>query len=460
MASHSHTIGLRRLVEWCVVGLLALLLVRTWHVEWFEVQSGSMAPTLLGPHSDIACSHCGFVYQVDGADSNRALRKAVCPNCFTAGNELSRYAVARGDRLLVNKAAFVLRDPRRWDVVALRHPEHPSIVLVKRIVGLPGEQITLAHGDVFVNGAIASKPLAILRQMATTVYDGQADHATGHARWRGAHPTHWQTMTGGWSCLIDAGTTRPDEIDWLVYHHERMLGGGVREPAAISSIVGYNQPRPVLKSYDVAELLLSFRIDAFGAGQLWLRVGDAGNPNVVLEPARGRVGVGLLGGPIEWTNLPGTWPRFGGWKVELAVADQQMVLAVDGEVVLSHPLEESQASAFTTPASTKSASTTPVAIGAANLTVGLAELVLSRDVYYEPARGSERSEYQLGPDEYLVLGDNSPVSSDSRMWHAAARVDRSLLVGRAFFVHQPSRASTVAGWPIQVPDFAKIRYIR
>jgi signal peptidase I len=50
---------------------------------------------------------------------------------------------------------------------------------------------------------------------------------------------------------------------------------------------------------------------------------------------------------------------------------------------------------------------------------------------------------QLGPDEYLMLGDNSPKSKDGRLWgnsRGAPRrhaVPRKSLVGKAFYIYWP-----------------------
>ena len=51
--------------------------------------------------------------------------------------------------------------------------------------------------------------------------------------------------------------------------------------------------------------------------------------------------------------------------------------------------------------------------------------------------------FELGPDEFLMLGDNSPKSKDGRLWgngRGAARrhaVPRSALVGKAFYIYWP-----------------------
>jgi hypothetical protein len=62
-----------------------------------------------------------------------------------------------------------------------------------------------------------------------------------------------------------------------------------------------------------------------------------------------------------------------------------------------------------------------------------------------------------------MLGDNSPVSLDSRAWSEPA-VPRSLLVGRPFVVHLPSRPLSLGlggrEVVLRVPDLSRVRYIR
>jgi signal peptidase I len=53
-----------------------------------------------------------------------------------------------GQRVLVRR----WRAPQRWDVVVLQSPTGEDELLVKRIVGLPGERITLLAGGVWIDG--------------------------------------------------------------------------------------------------------------------------------------------------------------------------------------------------------------------------------------------------------------------------------------------------------------------
>ena len=57
----------------------------------------------------------------------------------------------------VNRLTYLFRQPRRGDVVTVRYAG-PSIMLMKRIVGLPGESVGFHRGYVVVNGKLLSEP--------------------------------------------------------------------------------------------------------------------------------------------------------------------------------------------------------------------------------------------------------------------------------------------------------------
>jgi len=63
-----------------------------------------------------------------------------------------------GDRILVEPWSYLIGPIERGDVVVLRYPLDPEIDYIKRIIGLPGDHVTLARGEVWVNGARLAEP--------------------------------------------------------------------------------------------------------------------------------------------------------------------------------------------------------------------------------------------------------------------------------------------------------------
>src|SRR5215471_10440828 len=50
------------------------------------------------------------------------------------------------------------RLPQRGEVIIFRYPRDPDVEYVKRVVGLPGETIAVAHGRVWVDGQPLDEP--------------------------------------------------------------------------------------------------------------------------------------------------------------------------------------------------------------------------------------------------------------------------------------------------------------
>jgi signal peptidase I len=57
-----------------------------------------------------------------------------------------------GQHLMVNKIIYELTDPSRGDIVVVHSPEGGPKPLIKRVIGLPGEELRLAQGQVLVGG--------------------------------------------------------------------------------------------------------------------------------------------------------------------------------------------------------------------------------------------------------------------------------------------------------------------
>lgn len=62
------------------------------------------------------------------------------------------------ERLVIEKFSYHFHGPRRGDVVVLRDPGGSPELLIKRVVGLPGERVTLADGRVYIDGRPLDEP--------------------------------------------------------------------------------------------------------------------------------------------------------------------------------------------------------------------------------------------------------------------------------------------------------------
>jgi signal peptidase I len=69
------------------------------------------------------------------------------------------------DRIFVNKFIYPLREwigdkepIKRGDIVVLLYPDDPSKSYIKRVVGLPGEEINVENGKLYINGMQIDEP--------------------------------------------------------------------------------------------------------------------------------------------------------------------------------------------------------------------------------------------------------------------------------------------------------------
>jgi len=247
--------------------------------------------------------------------------------------------------------------------------------------------------------------------------------------------------------------------------------------APITDHYGYNRTDAAPREFEVHDLMVSCDVVMSAEATFVLSLSDEHRTFVCeFHPAQRQVflSVDKATEPIRQGTIP--VPEEGKpHSIELSVMDRQVLLAIDGKLafepllysdkgkeaqpgkgIAAVPLDREGTPEGTAPA-------TPVRFAATGGAVRVAHLRIDRDVYYTPKNESEAREFALGPSEFLVLGDNSPVSVDSRAWDHPA-IDRETLIGKPFIVHLPSRQ---ARWEmggdvryLRVPDFSRVRYIR
>lgn len=122
------------------------------------------------------------------------------------------------DRILVNRVVYHLREPHRGDVVVI-DSHVVGRVLVKRVVGLPGETISLRGGDVYIDGRRLSEPY--VRRSGGRPEATEPFVDTGEA-W--SLETPYRIPAGCYFLLGDNRTVSDDSRDWGPAPRTELIG--------------------------------------------------------------------------------------------------------------------------------------------------------------------------------------------------------------------------------------------
>lgn len=57
-----------------------------------------------------------------------------------------------GDHLIVDKISYRFKEPSRYDIIVFPYQHAENVYYIKRIIGLPGEEVQVKDGCVYING--------------------------------------------------------------------------------------------------------------------------------------------------------------------------------------------------------------------------------------------------------------------------------------------------------------------
>lgn len=109
----------REFAETLIIALILAFLIRTFVFESFQVQGNSMKPTL---HND--------------------------------------------NRVLVNKLAFKFSKPKTGEIVVFQSPVDPKQDWIKRVIGTPGETVSIKNSVVYIDGKKYPEPFLKYRHVS------------------------------------------------------------------------------------------------------------------------------------------------------------------------------------------------------------------------------------------------------------------------------------------------------
>jgi|GEM_PF-690349 len=483
---------LHRLIRTIAGFIILFLTLRLLALEPFGVPTGSMAPTLIGNHREGPCPRCGHLVRIGDpgpGDRGGVFEDAHCPNCSQAKIDLSASRDISGDRLLVDKNIFNLRNPRRWEVAVFRCPVDDSKPYVKRVVGLPGEEITIQDGDVYANGELLRKGLAEVRETRLPFFDlSYAPPQTWAKRWLVEPPNEDprlplpQPAVAPESRTVDASilhdgavhldASSPEKTIALTYRHTN-VNEGDRE-TEVRAWNSYNgPPRRASRTQPVRDFALTCDVQVISGddGLFSCRLYD-GADSVTLDLTVGAKPPGLAslmrekhGGLASIRDrglLPGQT-----YHLEFSFFDRRVAVALNGRP-LFEPID-------LPPVSKRDDVRRPLQLGARACNVIVKNLKLYHDIPYTHGGQTDITSWKLGPREYFVLGDNTSNSQDSREWRSQDAdpktgqheprpgVPEGAFLGKPFFIHQPLRLgrTTIGGQEreFQTLDWSRLRWL-
>jgi signal peptidase I len=435
----------RETIESIVVAFILAFLFRTFEAEAFVIPTGSMAPTLHGRHKDIHCEQCGYRFSVGASDELQEGRKgiitaqrvifATCPSCRYPNNVLAKQGF-NGDRILVNKFPFDVGDPERWDVVVFKYPEEAKVNYIKRLVGLPNEQVLIDHGDIKVRPLGKDEPFRIARKepekqrlLQQLVFDN--DHPERELILRG-WPERWAaTRAGAWSAdsehrsfRADPDKLNPDEWHWIRYRNivpssadweqalaDKPFASESLRPQLITDFYAYNARVSYQDARHSGQSIPDFSVDAIGehwvgdltwSGMVELLAAEGEVLFELIESRRSyRCQIDLKTGravlfylttefdkdgerePIKLAEFDTPLKKVGRFHVRFGNVDDRLCVWVDDRLLKT--VEFDEGAKFTPPLppfGPTDADLSPVGIAAKGARLVVSHLVLERDIYY------------------------------------------------------------------------------
>jgi signal peptidase I len=466
-------------LDWLLVALILALVFRAFAVEAFQIPTGSMAETLKGAHWHLRCLRCGKSYDF-GGDSEVLLRPE-CPMCKMIQPPGAVGVLANGDRIFVNKCIYQFSEPKRWDVVVFKNPPNPQENYIKRLIGLPGEQIEIREGDIYINGQIARKPRKVQDQLWMCVYhqdyppaeisrfeaeDIEEQGSALSAR-KGAFENEGSSR---WDLLSEAPSAMLLNEEDPMEHRLVFMSP---HSDTFRTTYAYNDRYANMNKPICSDLMIRFWIEPQT---------EAGMAAALLE----KDGIRYIGRfdffgqlVLERQTEEGNRQTLrklsfrpdlarGGIWFEFANVDHRLVIRC-GDYRLSYDLNPDDRR---NPLQDLDRHNPEVKILGSGK-VRLRHVGLYRDIYYlsnDSLRARPDKPFQLRPDEFFVCGDNSPNSFDSRQWPATGVgnnqkqyrpgvVPRDFLMGKAFFVYWSDAFRPRESMMPVIPNLEKLRVI-
>jgi signal peptidase I len=373
---------------------------------------------------EACCEFCGRTWQFErltsGAVSTVKRVTLTCPSCsYKFSKDLSSSSIAGGHKLLVNKVLYHLRVPRRWEVIVFKCPAEPGTLgensekktYIKRLIALPGEEVSIRNGDIYINGKIARKPPHVQEEEWQEVYNSsRTRNYEDNIPWRASDAAWTLTAKKFHVNALEGATTIQFE-----------------KPITFGLVYNYKEDEDE-NVPNVPDVGLSFKVKISR---------DSGGITAILKDGEHEFSLFLrASGETKKTSLSNysntlcesdfSLSPSRTYTVEFSNVDDCVTVAIDGIALFQYDYVSN----------TSLKVKAELLLGAERTVAEFTDVIVKRDIYYITKEGHNTysEPYRVGEDEYFVLGDNTISSLDSRIW---GTVPKENLLGRAFIIFWP-----------------------
>jgi len=129
-----------------------------------------------------------------------------------------------GQRVLVDRMVYRYRSVHRGDIIVFRRPQPPNDVLIKRVVGLPGDMLSVHGGHLYINGVRANDSFVDKVHGVTEPTDPADPYASSDpdAPWSLAQP--FRVPAGHYFVMGDNRTDSADSRYWGTVPRHAIIG--------------------------------------------------------------------------------------------------------------------------------------------------------------------------------------------------------------------------------------------